>query len=300
MNIIEILKKTQEELKEYTCTKLRRNGYRKIVVKEDFVYAKGDIPVLLVAHLDIVHKAPPTTILYDTRKQMLWSPTGIGGDDRCGVYAILEITKKYKPYVLFTTDEETGASGARAFVKEVDELPVNFVIEIDRRGFQQAVFYECGNKDFQKFITSYGFRKEYGSFTDISIISPAYDVASVNLSAGYYNEHTLSEYISLKDLQYTIDGVANILRDVKQDETINAMEFDYQEVVYSYPYIKDVKKETTATDKTGVETDDKQCDIYDKWLKIDYDELGEEEFEYVYGIKRPATYEEFIEKYDLL
>lgn len=231
MKIIEILKKTQDELLTYTSKELMKCGYKKITSKDSFIYAEGNIPVLLVAHLDIVHRSTPKTILYDKQLQMLWSPTGIGGDDRCGVYAILEIVRQYKPFVLFTTDEEIGGVGADKFVNAIEALPVNFIIEIDRRGCGQAVFYDCGNVKFQKYITSYGFNKCYGTFSDISIISPMYDIASVNLSAGYYNEHTSTEYIDLNDLHYTINGVKNILSEVDKDEF-----FDYQEIKYSRYY----------------------------------------------------------------
>lgn len=83
MKIMEILKKTQDELIDYVCKELKANRYKKIKRTKDYVYAKGNIPVLLVAHLDIVHREAPNLILHDTKNQMLWSPTGIGGDDRC-------------------------------------------------------------------------------------------------------------------------------------------------------------------------------------------------------------------------
>lgn len=188
-----------------------------------------------------------------------------------GVYAILNIIKNYKPYVLFTTDEETGALGATAFTTDIKELPVNFIIEIDRRGFQQAVFYECDNQKFKDFITSFGFGEHWGTFTDISIISPKYDIASVNLSAGYYNEHTKQEYISLKDLQYTINAVKDILSCFKDKKASSSLKFKYEKKVYNYDYSDETWEDFWFKDFTNLSDDD--------WFKY-------------YGFAKPATFKE--------
>ena len=108
MTFEEILRMKQEELLKALNKYLNRVGYcNKILCTDKYLFAKGDINIMLVAHLDTVHKDVPT-VYYDKEKKVLWSPDGIGGDDRCGVYAILEILKEYKPYILFTTDEEKG------------------------------------------------------------------------------------------------------------------------------------------------------------------------------------------------
>lgn len=51
-----ILKMTQGELKEYLAQQLRVYGYEP-VCENGFLYAEGTVPVLLVAHLDTVHKS---------------------------------------------------------------------------------------------------------------------------------------------------------------------------------------------------------------------------------------------------
>ena len=52
-----ILKKSQKELKKLMYHKLKEYGYTPIAEK-GFLYAKGEIPVLLIAHLDTVHSKP--------------------------------------------------------------------------------------------------------------------------------------------------------------------------------------------------------------------------------------------------
>lgn len=230
-----ILRLNQNDLKNWCFYYLRKRYKKKEVLKtKDYLYAKGNIPVLLVAHLDIVHEEMPKIIVYDKEQKILWSPTGIGGDDRCGVYAILKIVKEFKPYVLFTTEEEKGGLGAREFTKQISTLPVNFIIELDRRGNGQAVFYDCGNKEFKEYILSFGFEEKIGSYSDVRTLSVEYDIAGCNLSAGYYNEHTTTEHIYLEHLQNTINKVKQILLDRDNHKFYNCQKPDYKEYNYNY------------------------------------------------------------------
>ena len=215
LNIENILRLTQEQLLEFCYNKLIERNYKEkeIIATEDYIYAKGNIPILLVAHCDIVHKQAPELIVHDRKQRILWSPTGIGGDDRCGVYALLKICEQVKPYILFTTEEEKGGLGVRKFTQEIKDLPVNFIVEIDRKGNEEVVFYKCGNNDFQNYIMSFGFNKEYGSYSDVSTLSTHYDIAGCNVSAGYYNQHTTTEFIYMVHLENTIEKVLQILQD---------------------------------------------------------------------------------------
>ena len=69
------------------------NGYA-VRKQRGFLYAEGTVPVLLVAHLDTVHRTQPETICYSADGTVMMSPQGIGGDDRAGVYMI---------YLLYTS-----------------------------------------------------------------------------------------------------------------------------------------------------------------------------------------------------
>ena len=88
---------------------------------------------------------------------------------------------------------------------------MNYIIEFDRKGNNDAVFYDCDNHDFTKFVESFGFEENYGSFSDISVIAPALGVAAVNLSSGYYNPHQTHEYVSLYDMHSIIDRAEKML-----------------------------------------------------------------------------------------
>lgn len=232
---VNICKKTQEELIEWLPDVLIQCGYTDVVKSPGFIYAKGTVPVLLTAHMDTVHKERMKTF-YEQEEDgnhILSSPQGIGGDDRCGIYMILEIIKTHKCSVLFCEDEESGGIGSKMFcntefIYELSNL--KYLIELDRMKSNDAVFYDCYNKDFTDFIlNNTGYKESYGSFSDISYLAPACGVAAVNLSCGYYNAHTLKEEVVIEEMLNTIEVVKKLL-------DVECEQFKYVENPYSYAY----------------------------------------------------------------
>lgn len=207
----DILRMKQKELRHYLAGYLKKSGYD-VVKRKGFLYAKGDAPVLLVAHLDTVHQEHPSIICRSEDGRYIMSPQGIGGDDRCGVYMILQIIETVRCHVLFCEDEETGGRGARAFAGSGIDVDVNFIVEMDRRGNNDAVFYDCDNPEFTEFVCSFGFKEAAGSFSDISVIAPYLNTAAVNISAGYYNEHRLHEVIDTSYLQYNVERITEMVQ----------------------------------------------------------------------------------------
>ena len=88
-----ILRLPQMELKKRLKAELKSRGYP-VTDKPGYLYAEGTIPVLLVAHMDTVHRQPVEQICYSEDRAVAMSPQGIGGDDRCGVWMILQILHK--------------------------------------------------------------------------------------------------------------------------------------------------------------------------------------------------------------
>ena len=107
------LTQTQKELFDMLRTKYRTCADT-FVLKGKYLLVKGEAPVMLLAHLDTVHKERVKTICRSDNGNILMSPQGIGGDDRCGVYALNAVYEqaKVKPWLLFTCDEEIGGVGA--------------------------------------------------------------------------------------------------------------------------------------------------------------------------------------------
>lgn len=207
--------------------KFLQKYYKDVRYDPDYLLAIGDIPIALVAHMDTVFKTPATEVYYDRKKNVMWSPTGAGFDDRAGVFAILQIIKSgLRPHIIFTTDEEIGCVGANMLSLLDCPFPdLKFIIQLDRRNANDCVFYDCDNEDFQKYIESFGFVTAYGSFTDISELCPAWGIAGVNFSIGYRDEHTTSEVLFVSHMLNTIDKTKNILKqtDIPQFKYIPAI-----------------------------------------------------------------------------
>ena len=217
----EFLKPTQKGL--FKMLNAMFSNAHGVVSKDNFILVEGEVPIMLLAHLDTVHREPVRDICVSKSGNLLMSPQWICGDDRCGVYALVnayELSAK-KPWLLFTCDEEIGGVGAKAFCdtytarRLTDGLnDLKMLIEIDRKGKNDAVYYDCDNRDFEEYITSKGFKTAYGSFSDISLIAPKLGVAAVNLSSGYYNAHQLHEYIVRSEINAVIEKVVEIIADV--------------------------------------------------------------------------------------
>lgn len=208
-----IVRKTQPQLKNWLKSQLQQAGYKECYDETGFLYAEGEIPVMLIAHLDTVHKEPVVNICWDGSYNVAMSPQGIGGDDRCGVYMILRVIQDLKCHVLFCEDEEIGGRGAADFTYSGLSPAVNFLIEFDRKGNNDAVFYDCENMDFIDLLEQYGFKEDYGSFSDISTIAPHLGVAAVNVSSGYYRQHTTSEYVNMREMNVNADRIAKLIRE---------------------------------------------------------------------------------------
>lgn len=231
---IELCKATQEELKKTLPKRLIEAGYTDVVVDDGYIYAKGTLPYLVTAHMDTVHSTPVIDFyenIDEDGNHIIASPQGIGGDDRCGIYMILEIIKDYKPSVLFCEDEESGGIGSTKFCKsefitELEEL--KYLIELDRMNGNDAVFYECENAEFTDFIVeNTGYKESYGSFSDISHLAPKCGVAAVNLSCGYYHAHTKEEEVNVEEMLHTIKVVKRLFE-------VECKQFEYIEAIYDY------------------------------------------------------------------
>ena len=221
---------SQKELKKAMAQYLKAK-YENVVFTKDYLVAIGDIPIALVAHLDTVFKTPVSDLYYDQRKGVLWSPDGLGADDRAGVFAILKILQDgYRPSVIFTTDEEQGGLGASALAQIPCPIPnLKYMIELDRRGSNDCVFYDCYCPEFVDYVESFGFCEKWGSFSDISFLMGEWLVCGVNLSVGYEDEHSYTEQLFIGPLFDTIRKVKKML----SEKDIPDFEYDELSVATS-------------------------------------------------------------------
>lgn len=237
--LVKICQKTQEELLVWLRSEMfKYYPASKVKITPNYLYVKGTLPVCLVAHLDTVHIKLPTQIYYDAVLGNLFSPQGIGGDDRCGVYIILELVKRgLRPSIIFCCDEEIGAIGAAEFTKVYGTIKnVNWFLEFDRKGRNDVVCYDDDNEELTQVFEKFGFKKQYGSFSDISELAPFYKISAVNVSSGYYNPHTNQEYIKLDDLDWIINTAEEILNSEYVNNQYTYIAYDYK--VYGNYYDK--------------------------------------------------------------
>ena len=294
----DICLKTQPELKRYLCSVLLSNGY-KPVIEDGFVYAKGELPYLVTAHMDTVHKKQCDRYSIHRHKgnHRIQSKDGIGGDDRCGIYMIVRmVLDGYRPSILFCEDEEIGSIGAGKFCQTdyINKLDVHYMIELDRANSKDAVFYDCDNKKFTDYIlTNSGYSEAIGSWSDICELSEASGIASVNFSCGYYKAHTVQEYVIFEEMQNTLKMVEKLLRLECEDfEFIPALRYSglyksrnswYEDYLgYSYASYNKKKKEMT-----GMEI------MYTEYHAVGDTYCPEEEVEWITGESEKECFGEF-------
>lgn len=227
-----LLTMKQSALHVYLYNKLKTFYVpKKIYQTKNYILVEGDIPIILLAHLDTVDEAGKNyQLIYDKSQGIATGLYSLGFDDKAGVAAILKLlVRGYRPHIIFCHDEEIGCLGSEALITDFSVCPLEpfpkYMIQIDRRGTNDCVFYDDDNKKFISYIESFGYYKEaMGSFTDIATIAPQWLISGVNLSTGYFNEHTSNEYLKVPAWYRTIDEVARLL-----DNAETADYFTYEE-----------------------------------------------------------------------
>lgn len=193
-------------IKDY---KIDVDDYGNITVSNTHKHAT--VPVFC-SHLDTVHEDKPFPSVVKDDLLMSLNNNGIGGDDKCGIVACLELLKKIPCKVIFFRDEETGCRGAKTYNQKTlkDNL---FMVEIDRKGNSDLIFNgrlsgTMASKEFIKDVCKigkeFGFKEETGLFTDVSCLDDT-GISRMNVSCGYYLPHSSKEYVLLSELQNTID-----------------------------------------------------------------------------------------------
>jgi putative aminopeptidase FrvX len=142
------------------------------------------------------------------------NPTGIGGDDKAGVYACLKLLTEL-PYLkaAFFVSEETGCHGS----KVADEnffSNVGYVIQFDapenwmitEKCFGQMLFdrnsdfFSSVNKVLTEGMPPQDLEYMVHPYTDVWALRSRFDFSCINFSIGYYNYHTANEYVVVEDV----------------------------------------------------------------------------------------------------
>jgi tripeptide aminopeptidase len=169
----------------------------------------------VAAHIDTVHPMKPVTIVqhdgilvgFDEHGQR----TGIGADDKAGVFICLELLERFENIaVVLFAQEEIGYIGAQNAQPEFFER-VGYVLEFDAPANGLVTHSSGGARLFQndgEFIRTampvleqFSFvHFQHHPFTDVKALRQRFSMSCLNLSCGYYNWHARDEYVKLADV----------------------------------------------------------------------------------------------------
>jgi len=212
-------------------------------ISEDFMFP------CVISHTDTVHKIDTINVYEEMRRNSdgelslslkayndEGNPTGIGGDDKCGVFACIELLKELPNLkAAFFVSEETGCHGSRyadkSFFSNVGyaiqfDGPENWMITetcfgtrlFDRNG---EFFEKCDKiinenmNDKRKYMTH--------PYTDVYALKSLFNFSCINISIGYYDYHTKNEYVVVED---TFNGIEI---GKKMIETLGYKKYEYSQ-----------------------------------------------------------------------
>lgn len=186
----------------------------------------------IVAHTDTVHDICEDLTVLNVGGNLTgfnrarMQQTGIGGDDKVGIFIALECLLKYDCIkVAFFRDEETGCEGSyNADMSFFNDC--SFVLQCDRKGkkdfITSASGVELSGKDFQTdvkpFLKSHKYKFENGMMTDVMALKESgLPCSCANISCGYYNPHCTNEFVNIKDVFGCLSLVCNIIENLGQN-----------------------------------------------------------------------------------
>ena len=165
--------------------------------------------------------------------QILKGNGNIGADDKIGIFLILlYLTKVNKNinFVFSTGEERSVPTGIKTIVSDIKELEAfkkaPYCIVLDRKNSGDIICKEndYGSKAFDDALSEIGKKYDYasvkGGHSDTATFSDYMNAA--NLSVGYYNPHTKTEFVIIQDMintfNYLCDIIENLPRDIPYEE----------------------------------------------------------------------------------
>jgi len=232
-NLIDILSTptyfaNEEKLVEKICNILKENDVSYEVDDVGNIYVtKGEAEFYpcVVAHTDTVHELESINIRETLDHGMLClsayndsgMPTGIGGDDKCGVFVCLEVIKSLNNIkAVFLVGEEFGCYGAR-MANPIFFDNVGYAIQFDAPYHNWVSHVSYGVKLFdengefynhiQPILEKYMGKYTLGNhpYTDVCVLKNKYDFSCINISVGYHNMHTREEFVDVNTTLRTVE-----------------------------------------------------------------------------------------------
>lgn len=216
------------KLVKYICEFLKKNNIPYEVDEMLNIYCtKGETETYpcVVAHTDTVHnntyidvrtelKENSKGVLKEAYKgyNKIGQPTGIGGDDKAGVFACLTLLTELPVLkAAFFVSEEIGCIGSLEADPEFFKN-VGYAIQFDAPFDWMVTEISSGvplfNRDSEFFnkinsVLVENTAPRFGShpYTDVYALKKLFDFSCLNISIGYYDYHTPDEYVVLEDVE---------------------------------------------------------------------------------------------------
>lgn len=180
----------------------------------------------IVAHMDSVHRIGSDLSIIEAGGKLTgfncdtMQQSGIGGDDKVGIYIALRCLEDYDNIkVAFFVNEEQGCIGSRAADMTFFE-DCRFVLQADRRGCTDFVVNASGvklsskkfKKGVSKIMTGFGYAFSDGMMTDVMQLKEnGLKVSCANVSCGYYRPHDDDEYVVVSEVENTLSFFKSII-----------------------------------------------------------------------------------------
>ena len=231
----------EERMKEHIIEFAIKNSIEYKVDNKGNIYltkgsekmTQGEYYPCVVSHIDTVHKNHTDLITKDERLTIIekediltadhpstGEQTGIGGDDKCGVFVCLSLFDHFDVLKgAFFVEEEIGMLGSKHADEEFFKN-VGYAIQFDAPSDNWISEVCSGVKLFdEKFKTTItevlsegGYTKfSIDPFTDVNQLAQKFDFNCLNIGCGYYKQHTDKEYVVIKEVENSLKmGVALI------------------------------------------------------------------------------------------
>jgi len=216
-------------------------GKDRVTLGEYYPCVVSHIDTVHRSHIDLINDKRRLDIVEDVKGNLIaYNPltnqqTGIGGDDKCGVFVCLSLFLEMDILKgAFFVEEEIGMLGSKEACSEFFEN-VGYAIQFDAPSANWITevcsgvkIFDTEFKDKIKTVLSEGGYTNFSNdpFTDVNQLSQKFDFNCLNLGCGYYEQHRDSEYVVVDEVKKSLHmgiklihhlGVADYLRKDKEE-----------------------------------------------------------------------------------
>lgn len=181
---------------------------------------------LLCAHMDQVSRKPISKVY--TIGNFMFGDGNLGADDKNGIYIVLDLLERFRnESFIFSTGEEVGCNIDQLLEKYKNILKeIKYGIVFDRRngsdiiGRHNDYCVKEFDEDLEEIGEEFNFKSGRGIFSDCDKIRDY--ISCANMSCGYYNPHSATEYTKIDELINARDFGVRILEkiDKKYDKPV--------------------------------------------------------------------------------